>query len=315
MRRQALIVTSALVALVFSNPAAAVRGTDANPPSARIKVTTAALRAGLAAWPEATDIPPDGSQRHDGSKGGGHAMKHACIASTESTLAPIGRRHFEEWEDVITDDGKGGTIVTQRNVRTWLEVSVPCGAGNYTALRCVYGDCPQVDPTVDIPPPGIDVARLAAQYAPYEIPVPILSPSLTQPGASIIVGLPFFWAIDPGQWRDIHATGRGCNGIACTEATITGRPTELYFTPGDSVGDIRTCHRPGTVVRSADVADAQGDDCTYIFQNRGRFTGAVGIHYEVSFTASDGTGGAIGGQDIEVDVELPVTEVQAVITG
>ena len=314
--RWKVILPLALAGIIQIAPAQAIRGSDREDPLVpRIKVTTAALRAGLAAWPEATDIPPDGSPRHDGSKGGGHAMKHACVASTQSTLVPIGRRHFEEWENVITDDGKGGTIVTQRNVRTWLEVSVPCGAGNYTALRCVYGDCPRVDPTVDIPPPGIDVARLAAQYAPYEIPVPILSPSLTQPGASIIVGLPFFWAIDPGQWRDIHATGRGCNGIACTEATITGRPTELYFTPGDSVGDIRTCHRPGTVVRSADVADAQGDDCTYIFQNRGRFTGAVGIHYEVSFTASDGTGGAIGGQDIEVDVELPVTEVQAVITG
>ena len=242
-------------------------------------------------------------------------MSHVCVASEASGLPPIGRRHFEEWEDTVSDDGNGGTVITRRNVRTWQEVTVPCGAATYTVLRCIYGDCPVDNPTDGPPPAGIEVARLAAEYAPYEVPVPVLSPPLTQPGASVIVGLPFFWAVDPAQWHDIHATGRACVGAACTEATITARPTELYLTPGDEPGDVRTCHRPGAVVRSAAVADAQSDDCSYIFQTRGDFTGAVGIHYEIDYVATDGSAGALPGRDVEIAVALPVTEVQALITG
>lgn len=310
-----LVALLAIGLLMTTSPALAGVGSDGQDPNPKIVAKVAALRGGVAAWPEANPIGTSGTARRDGGQGAGHSLRHACVASAASPLPSIGRRHFEEWEDVTSIDADGNTVVTQRNVRTWLEVSVPCGAGNYTVLRCVFGDCPTVDPTEDTPPTGIDIARLVAEYAPYEIPEPILSPPLTQPGARIIVGLPFFWAIDPSQWHDVSATGRGCNGIACTEATITARPTELYFTPGDESGDVRTCHRPGTVVRSAEVADQQGDDCAYIFQNRGDFTGAVGIRYEISFVASDGSGGPLGGQEVEVPIALPVSEVQAVITG
>ena len=314
--RIALLAGMLLVCAVVPAPARAERLTPTptrSPP--RIQVTTAALAKGLIAWPDAVPVSAVGERRRDGGQGSGHAMSHVCVASEASGLPPIGRRHFEEWEDTVSDDGNGGTVITRRNVRTWQEVTVPCGAATYTVLRCIYGDCPVDNPTDGPPPAGIEVARLAAEYAPYEVPVPVLSPPLTQPGASVIVGLPFFWAVDPAQWHDIHATGRACVGAACTEATITARPTELYLTPGDEPGDVRTCHRPGAVVRSAAVADAQSDDCSYIFQTRGDFTGAVGIHYEIDYVATDGSAGALPGRDVEIAVALPVTEVQALITG
>ena len=314
MQRLTGLVALAVLSTI-ATPAVAERKASTPATPARTKVDVAALARGIAALPGAQTIANGGNRRHDGGAGSGHSMAHACVAGPEAPLDAIGRRHFEEWEPVITDDGTGGTVVTQRSVRTWLEVRVPCGAGSYLALRCIFGDCPANNPIDLPPPPGIEVARLAAEYAPYEIPGPILSPPLTQLGAIVLVGLPFFWAIDPSQWHDIHATGRACVGTACTTATITAHPTELYFTPGDKTGDVHTCHRPGDVVRTAEAADAAGSDCAYIFQSRGPFEGAVGIHYEIRFTADDGSAGALAGREIEVAVDLPVTEVQPVIVG
>lgn len=106
-------------------------------------------------------------------------MSPACVASKASGLPPIGRRHVEWWEGIVSADGNGGTLVTRNNIRSWQEVAVPRAIVTYTLLPCMYGDCPVDNPTDGLPPPGIEVARLAAEYAPYEVPGPILSPPLT----------------------------------------------------------------------------------------------------------------------------------------
>lgn len=46
----------------------------------------------------------------------------------------------------------------------------------------------------------------------------------------------------------------------------------------------------------------------------GVFHGALGIHYEITWSATDNTGG-LREQDSEQRIDIPVTEVQAVITG
>lgn len=237
---------------------------------------------------------------------------HATCVSRRLPPPPTSL-HWDEFdtEDYIAPDGTPATRQVYR--RTKERISLACGDNTYEATRCTNGDCPEPAP---VPPSGADVAAQLIDELPLAQPVPILSPALDRPDASIIVGLPFFWAVDPAQWEPITLGGIGCVQTACVSAEATAVPTYVYLEPGDEPGRIDTCQRPGTVVRSAEEADAAGDDCAYVFQNRGNFNGAVGIHYEITWTSTDPNNpGGTDAQDIERRVALPVTEVQAVITG
>ena len=245
--------------------------------------------------------------RVDGSRGTDNNADAVCV-----TMFSVPAVILQHW-DVTEDSTDANAVTTFKILRTMEQVNVACGGRYYQAARCVAGDCPAGTPP-PIPPSGESVALSLIAHAPFVIPEPVLSPALDRPDKSLIAGMPFFYAIPAEQWHDIPLAGTACVETACTSASMVARPTVLYFEPGDQPGDLRTCHRFGTVVRTGAQAAAAPDDCAYRYQRRGSFEGAIGIHYEISWTASDGTNN-VAQQDSERRITIPVTEVQAVITG
>lgn len=278
--------------------------------------TNTVISLAVGARVEATQLTVEGhalvtrgaTTRVDGSRGADNNADAVCV--TLFSAPPAILRHWDVTEDVTAADG----TTTTKIIRTMDQVNVECGGRFYQAVRCVAGDCPTGTPP-PIPPSAESVALSLIAHAPFEIPQPVLSPALDRADKSLIAGMPFFYAIPAAQWHDIPLSGTACVETACTSASIVARPTVLYFEPGDQPGDLRTCHRYGTVVRTGAQATAAGDDCAYRFQRRGTFEGAIGIHYEISWTASDGSSSGNVTQDSEQRVTIPVTEVQAVITG
>ena len=241
----------------------------------------------------------------------GQRVHATCVA--RRVPPPPTSLHWDEFDTVEVINPDGTVTPTQLYRRTKEQITLGCGGSTYQATVCINGDCPEPPPP---PPSGRDIALTLIRQLPLADPLPILSPSLDRPGASVIVGLPFYWAVDPQQWETIGLGGIGCSGTVCVSAEVTAVPSVLYFEPGDQPGRIETCTRPGTVVRTAREADVAGDDCSYVFQNRGRFDGAVGIRYEITWTSTDPNNpGGADAQDSERRIDLPVSEVQPVIVG
>lgn len=243
-----------------------------------------------------------------------------CYTPRSTTPPAASLTHREEWGEVEVIDIDGTTRIETRYLRTWQEFRLPCNGGTYQVVRCVLGDCPETPPVDPPPPDPLDVAHEAIERADWELPRPVFSPDHRGDDDLILVGLPFFWAVDPDQWHDITGIATACNGISCTTATITATPTILRFDPGTGDAPIDTCQRPGTIVRTADMADAEPDDCQLIFQDRGRYQASITIHYEVAYQSTDTNGATSSGvvaegHDSTTTASLLVKEAQAVITG
>lgn len=180
----------------------------------------------------------------------------------------------------------------------------------------------------DLLPPGtctgapghvVDTAQLARQaYGELTLPAPTVhrSPSETRldPAAGnrpyTWVNLwTWFWA-DPGIWD--QQTKTVSDGQ--TSATATARPTGLVIHPGDG-GDPVPCHGPGRPWRSSD-ADTKPTDggCGYVYRkvSTGRpVTATVSLSWSVSWTGSDGRGGAFDPMQTQSSMQFVVEQIQA----
>jgi hypothetical protein len=129
----------------------------------------------------------------------------------------------------------------------------------------------------------------------------------------LIVGLrTWFWLDQRPQPITASVT------LAGITATVEARPTTITIDPGDNAGGRFTCPDAGTPYDPSHP-DAPST-CTYVYDTRstvddrnGRFQATVQVDYDVTWRATDGTGGPL--QPLHANTTLPllVREVQALI--
>jgi len=154
---------------------------------------------------------------------------------------------------------------------------------------------------------GATLARQAFRILPLDYPLPSTAPPRT---SRQLVGVRTWLWIDPADFRPISASVE----IPGLLVTATATPQRVRWQMGDADHEV-TCASPGTPYDTTIPDDAQHTDCSYVFQQSGDTTITAFIDWTVTWTASDGTGGALPGVSRGSSFPVPVDQRQAVING
>ena len=204
---------------------------------------------------------------------------------------------------------------------------VPITVGGKTVLiggtRCNGAQGPgyyvvNPDPAVPPPEPG-DVAASALDGFTWPSPQGRFTPDFASSGGARfpVTQLPVLFAVEPSQWTPLTSSATACNAGGCTTSTVTATPTQLHFDAGD--GNTRTCDRPGTIATTAADYEAASLDCAYTYPHSsttvgGKFQAAIGIEYTISWSSSIGVAGSFPNRTLSTPYEVPVGEIQALVT-
>lgn len=169
------------------------------------------------------------------------------------------------------------------------------------------------------PPAGIADPRVLAQQALKTLNLPLPSGHRSPGETHRYRGYPFtyvnFWTwfwTDRGTWRPLSATARA-GGVW---ATVTVRPTELLFSPGDGSAPV-ACPGPGRPWRSADgnaAPSSGGCGYRYLAATDLPITSQQTVRWSVSWRASDGSSGTLPDVTTARSGSLRVLQIQAVVT-
>jgi hypothetical protein len=144
---------------------------------------------------------------------------------------------------------------------------------------------------------GAELARRAFAGFAVSLPVPVLSPS------TAVVNYPT-WLWLAGGWLSRSATA----SVPGLSATVTAAPTRVVWTMGD--GGQAVCDGPGVAWNVAVPNDSTY--CSYTYQTAGTFTATVTVYYGATWSASDGTAGALGVVTGRAAFPVTVDEIEAV---
>jgi hypothetical protein len=158
---------------------------------------------------------------------------------------------------------------------------------------------------------GMLAAERAAALAYEELVLP--QPDLRHnPPGEQVVGIPtWLWIDDAWEPRSASAT------IGDVTSTVSAEPVDVTWELGD--GTTVVCPGPGSPYEVARPPEAQSTDCrhTYIWSSHSHPAGAYELRarmrYRISWTASTGEGGDLGGLTRAGTVPLFVREIQALI--
>lgn len=138
------------------------------------------------------------------------------------------------------------------------------------------------------------------------LPEPALNPPTTQ-----LVGVPTWLWLD-GPWSAASATA----AVGAVNATVTATPVQVVWSTGD--GATTTCDAGTPYDPTRRPAD-QHSSCTHVFTRSsaalpaGAYAVTAAVTYDVAWSASTGTGGALGSLTRSTTVPVRVTEAQALI--
>jgi hypothetical protein len=121
----------------------------------------------------------------------------------------------------------------------------------------------------------------------------------------------WFWT-DRSTWRTRSATARA-GGVS---ATVRVTPKALLFDPGDGSAVV-VCSGPGRAWTSADGNDPPtSGGCGYRYQTatRSPITSTQSIEWSVTWSASDGTSGALPDITTSQSGELMVLQIESVVS-
>jgi hypothetical protein len=159
----------------------------------------------------------------------------------------------------------------------------------------------------DLAAAGLDTVR-------EKLPRPhaVFSPSVLD--APAVVNLPQWFAVPAAQWRPVSGTA----GVPGLSATVTATPRILSFDPGDGHRQV-SCRGPGPRWRPGTPEPAQPPPCSYTYRDAssvapgGRaWPARLSIHWDVTWTATNGDGGSLASLTTTQAYAIPVREVQAV---
>jgi len=190
------------------------------------------------------------------------------------------------------------------------------------------GDCmmaaataPAGAPAAPPPPTSAQLAQAAFGELVMPLPVPSRYPSgiLKESGHpyTIVNANTWFW-IDPGTFQPVSKTVTA--GAVWGKATAT--PVSLGFAPGDGSHSV-SCPGPGPPWKANDqtwLAPVNPQGCSYRYLQSSlgiggddQVTATYTITWNVTWTGSDGTGGAFNNMQSQTTSRFGVAEVQTVV--
>jgi hypothetical protein len=164
-------------------------------------------------------------------------------------------------------------------------------------------------------PPAVSAAELARQaFAALTIPKPVMRRSPDEGNSD--AGMPYTWVnlwtwywTTPPSWRTLSKTA-SLGGIW---ATVTVRPTELVFNPGN--GEAPTaCPGPGRAWTEADGnSSPSGGGCGYRYTRvSNSLTATLSTHWDASWAASTGETGTLPVAATRTASTFKVQQIQVV---
>jgi hypothetical protein len=126
---------------------------------------------------------------------------------------------------------------------------------------------------------------------------------------SQLVGVRTWLWIDPAQWQPQSATA----AVPGLSATVTAQPTTVQWDMGD--GTTLTCDGPGVAYDPGRPDGDQHSDCSHVFEHDGTHDVRATIEWQVRWTASDGSSGALPDVTRATQFPLQAEQRQAVING
>ncbi len=176
-------------------------------------------------------------------------------------------------------------------------------------------------PAAPPPPTSAQLAQAAFGELVMPLPVPSRYPSgiLKESGHpyTIVNANTWFW-IDPGTFQPVSKTVTA--GAVWGKATTT--PVSLGFAPGDGSHSV-SCPGPGSPWKANDqtwLAPVNPQGCSYRYLQSSlgiggddQVTATYTITWNVTWTGSDGTGGAFNNMQSQTTSRFGVAEVQTVV--
>lgn len=145
---------------------------------------------------------------------------------------------------------------------------------------------------------GRQVAEIAVAQLPIALPQPHLNPPTQQ-----IIHIPtWLWTADQGQ-------PTASASLAGVTATVTATLDKVVWDTGD--GDTVTCTTAGTPYDAARPAATQRTTCSHTPNKlAGPVTVTATVHWDISYTATDGTNGALAPQTRTTSIDSTITELR-----
>ena len=240
--------------------------------------------------------------------------------------------------------GSGGTIVPVGSTGAYQGGSnvgsnpfAPMGFNNLSNPNCsnspaqiancmaaaalAAAGAPAGAPAAPPPPTSAQLAQAAFGELVMPSPVPSRYPSgiLKESGHpyTIVNANTWFW-IDPATFQPVSKTVT--TGAVWGKATAT--PVSLGFTPGDGSHSV-SCPGPGSPWKANDrtwLAPVNPQGCSYRYLQSSlgvggddQVTATYTITWNVTWTGSDGTGGAFNNMQTQTTSRFGVAEVQSVV--
>jgi len=200
-----------------------------------------------------------------------------------------------------------------------------CSNSPAQIANCMKGAAPAPAaagaPAAPPPPTSAQLAQAAFGELVMPLPVPSRYPSgiLKESGHpyTIVNANTWFW-INPATWQPVSKTVTA--GAVWGEATAT--PVSLGFTPGDGSHSV-SCPGPGSPWKANDqtwLAPVNPQGCSYRYLQSSlgvggddQVTATYTITWNVTWTGSDGTGGALNNMQTQTTSRFGVAEVQTVV--
>lgn len=190
------------------------------------------------------------------------------------------------------------------------------GIGEIVLRDPVTGEVTATIPAPDLTTSGATTITISsatlAQFAAADLRLPAPTIGMS-PDGDHVTQLPSWLWIDRGQWsaRDRTATA------GPVSATVTATPVRVDWDMGN--GDTVTCDGPGRVYERRFAGRPEATDCRYTYRHSSAtragapFTVVATVVWDVSWTGSDGAGGALGELTSTATRPVVVGEVQALV--
>ena len=197
-------------------------------------------------------------------------------------------------------------------------VRYTCNGGTLQGYQGCYGACVTTPPGAPPPvekPDVLAMVRGALEQVPE--PEPNTSPPLLTDDEYGVVGIPFFFGVDPPQWQTVSVTTAGAGKFL----TINATPVALAFNPGDG-SPTPTCNNGGRAVRTrAQAADAKKLGCFHLYQVASPADKSYAAKLAITWNLAVDTN--LDEEDLvnlvpatmvtTTDINVPIIEIQAVL--
>ncbi len=215
----------------------------------------------------------DGGGSGGGSGGGGQSVPVAEVCAG--------------YESKLSAPKQGPQVGPDGGYYVWQEWR--CPPGDWQSRSVCIANCPPGVAAIPAPPPPTD-EQIRARLIEFVVkPLGRFAPPVEQPTVKAIVGMRFYYSVDPSTYETIAPPTQTFPGGWQVTATLT--PGKIGFAAGDKASD---CKGPGTSGRTKPgrkQADYEG--CYVIFETvpkgDGRLDSTLTTDWTITVTAASVT--------------------------